>query len=84
MAHQSKKLKFQHLLGIRVKQIRLEKKLSLRGLAQKCDLDYSDIGKYEKGEVNLQLSTIYELAIGLEVHPKNLFDFDLSFEDELD
>lgn len=81
MAHQSKKLKFQYLLGMRIKQLRLEKKLSLRRLSQKCDLDYSDIGKYEKGEVNVQLSTIYELAKGLEVHPKKLFDFDMSFEE---
>lgn len=84
MAHQSKKLKFQNLLGTRIKQLRLERKLSLRQLSQKCDLDYSDIGKYEKGEVNIQLSTIYELAKGLEVHPKKLFDFNISFEENID
>jgi transcriptional regulator with XRE-family HTH domain len=84
MASQSKKSKIQYLLGKRVRQLRLEKKMSLRGLSQKCDLDYSDIGKYEKGEVNIQLSTIYELAKGLEVHPKSLFDFDISFEENID
>lgn len=84
MAHESKKLKFQYLLGLRIKQLRSENKLSLRQLSQKCDLDYSDIGKYEKGEVNIQLSTIYELAKGLEVHPKKLFDFDISFEENID
>lgn len=82
MAHNSNKLKFQYLLGKRLKQLRKEKKMSLRSLSQNCDLDFSDIGKYEKGEVNIQLTTIYELAKGLEVHPKTLFDFDISFEEK--
>ena len=55
----------------------MRKKLSLRVLAQRCNLDFSDIGKYERGEINLQLSTVHELAEGLEVHPKELFDFEL-------
>jgi len=29
----------------------------------------------------MRFSTIYELAKGLEVHPKKLFDFDISFEE---
>ncbi|WP_309947279.1 hypothetical protein [Chryseobacterium rhizosphaerae] len=29
----------------------------------------------EKGEVDLRMSTIQELAKGLEVHPQELFDF---------
>lgn len=45
------------------------------GLAQKCDVDHSNISKIEKGEVDLRISTIQELAKGLEVHPQELFDF---------
>ena len=71
------KLEFQILFGRRIKEIRMRKNLSLRQLSQRCDLDFSDIGKYEKGEINLQLSTIHELAEGLSVHPKELFDFDI-------
>ena len=82
MGHLTNKIKFQYLLGMRIKQLRTEKKMSLRNLSQKCDLDFSDISKYEKGEVNIQLSTVYELAKGLEVHPKTLFEFDISIEDE--
>ena len=82
MSSNSKKLEFQLLLGQRVKTIRLQKKLSLRKLAQRCDLDYSDIGKYEKGEINLQLSTIFQLAYGLQLHPKELFDFDFEWKHE--
>jgi HTH-type transcriptional repressor of puuD len=49
--------------------------LSYRKLAQKCDIDHSNISKIEKGEVDLRISTIQELAKGLKVHPQELFDF---------
>lgn len=65
----------QNSFGKQLKELRLSQGLSLRELAQRCNLDYSDISKYEKGEVNLQLSSIYELAKGLNVHPKELFNF---------
>ncbi|MCX2679850.1 helix-turn-helix transcriptional regulator [Galbibacter sp. EGI 63066] len=55
----------------------INKKLSYRKLAQLCDVDYSDISKIEKGQIRIQLPTIYELAKGLGVHPKELFDFEL-------
>ncbi len=46
-------------------------------LAQKCDVDHSNISKIEKGEVDLRISTIQELAKGLDVHPQELFNFKL-------
>ena len=75
MPHDSQKLEFQSLFGNQIKRIRLAQNLSLRKLSQRCNLDHSDIAKYERGEVNIQLSTVYELAVGLNVHPKELFDF---------
>ena len=69
------KIEFQLLFGNRIEKIRIEQKLSFRQLAQRCDLDYSDISKIEKGERNIQLSTVLQLAKGLGVHPKELFDF---------
>lgn len=82
MSKNSHKVALQISLGNKVKELRNEKKLSLRQLAQRCDLDYSDISKYEKGEVNIQLSTLYELARGLNVHPKELFNFDFKFSEQ--
>ena len=70
MPHDSQKLEFQSLFGNQIKRIRLAQNLSLRKLSQRCN-----IAKYERGEVNIQLSTVYELAVGLNVHPKELFDF---------
>lgn len=71
------KIKFLEHLGNRIKLLRKEKGLSLRQLAQLCDIDYSDISKIEKGQRNIQVSTILELAKGLDIHPKELFDFDI-------
>lgn len=65
------------LFGKQLKKLRTERKLSYRELAQRCNVDYSDISKIEKGQIRIQLPTIYELSLGLEVHPKKLFDFPL-------
>ncbi len=47
---------------------------SFRELAAQCNVDHSDIAKYENGEKNLTFHTMLELASGLGVHPKELFD----------
>ncbi|WKB81807.1 helix-turn-helix transcriptional regulator [Cellulophaga lytica] len=65
---------FLKLFGKQIKQLRVEKKLSLRELSIRCNIDYSDISKIEKGKRNIQLSTLLELAKGLEVHPKELLN----------
>lgn len=72
--------KFLRIFGKRLKFVRQQCKLSYRDLGKRCDLDYSYISKVEKGEKNIQLSTILELAKGLEVHPKELFEFDIPGE----
>ena len=65
--------------GKRLSQIRKAKKLSFRKLAALCDTDYSDIKKFEKGEVNITIFTLIDLSIGLNVHPKELLNFDAEF-----
>jgi len=62
--------------GKTLRQIRKSKKLTLSTLAVKCELDDSQISKIEKGVWDIQLSTIFILARGLEVEPKELLDFD--------
>ena len=71
------KLDFRMAFGKRVEMFRKRLNLSYRELAQKCDVDHSNISKIEKGEVDIRISTIQELAKGLDVHPQELFDFKL-------
>ncbi len=53
----------------------MKKGLSLRALAMNCDIDDSNISKIENGKFDVQLSTIIELAKGLDLPPKDLLDF---------
>ncbi|MBH1960689.1 MAG: helix-turn-helix transcriptional regulator [Flavobacteriia bacterium] len=71
------KWEFRVAFGKRVEMFRKMQDLSYRELAQKCDVDHSNISKIEKGEVDLRISTVQELAKGLNVHPQELFDFKL-------
>ena len=62
--------------GKNLKTIREAKGISQRGLASLCTIDHSDISKIEKGERNITLLTILELAEALEVKPRKLLDFE--------
>lgn len=62
--------------GEHLKSVRESKGLSLRRLADLCDLDNSNISKIEHGKYDIQLSTIVELAKGLAVHPSELLNYE--------
>jgi transcriptional regulator with XRE-family HTH domain len=59
-----------HLLALRKKQ-----NLSYRKFALLCDIDYADVKKYEKGELNMTFLTMVEFAKGLGIPLKDLLDF---------
>jgi len=61
--------------GDHLETLRKSKKLSFRKLALNCDIDYSDIKKIEKGEKNITLLTMVELAKGLGIPLKEILDF---------
>jgi transcriptional regulator with XRE-family HTH domain len=65
-------------LGANIKKLREAKDLSLRELSYECDIDNSKISKIEKGQVNITVTTILQLAKALAVHPTELLktDFD--------
>ncbi len=62
--------------GARLKKLREKKGLSIRELSARCDVDYGKISKLENSKANLTLTTLIELAEGLEVHPKKLLEID--------
>ena len=49
-------------------------------LAIKIDSDDSYISKIENGKKNIQISTIFQLAKGLDLHPKDLLNFEIGTE----
>lgn len=76
------KNEFLILFGKEIEKHRIEQNLSYRQLAQRCDLDHSNISKIEKGEINITLSSILELSKGLKVHPKEFFKFNIDLSKE--
>ncbi len=73
------KNEFLILFGKIIEKHRIEQSLSYRQLAQRCDIDHSNISKIEKGEINITLSTVLELSKGLKIQPKDLFNFIIDF-----
>jgi transcriptional regulator with XRE-family HTH domain len=57
-------------------KLRKKKGLSQRELSSRCDVDYGKISKLENCKANLTLTTLIELAEGLEIHPKELLNID--------
>ena len=58
--------------GLKVREQRKLKNLSQERLALLCNIDRSYMGRIERGEVNITLEKVYELAKALDVTPKNL------------
>lgn len=62
--------------GKNLQKIRKAQNMSLLKLSYNCSIDNSKISKIEHGRHNVTLSTIIDLAKGLEVPPAKLLDFD--------
>ena len=60
------------VIGRLVRDSRLERKISQEKLALICDIDRSYLGRIERGEVNITIEKLYELATALEMDAKDL------------
>ena len=58
--------------GLKVREKRKLKKLSQERLALLCNIDRSYMGRIERGEVNITLERLYEIANVLEVDTRDL------------
>ncbi|MGN7788039.1 helix-turn-helix domain-containing protein [Niabella sp. 22666] len=67
--------------GENLRKIRDSKKISLLQLSYNCSIDESKISKIEHGRFNIKLSTVFELAKGLDISPEKLLHF--PFEQEM-
>lgn len=62
--------------GEQLQKVRESKGLSQRELSLNCSIDHSNLSKIERGEKNITLLTIFELASALDVKPRRLLDFE--------
>lgn len=65
------------LFGQRLRHVRLQRNMTQQALADESELWLSQIGRIERGEVNVTLSMIAVLARTLKVDLKELVDFKL-------
>jgi transcriptional regulator with XRE-family HTH domain len=64
--------------GKHVRTIRKSKNLSMEKLALAAGIEYSQIFDIEHGKINPTISTIHLIAKALDVHEKELFDFNFA------
>lgn len=62
------------IFGKRVRELRLEMRLSQEKLAELADLHRNYVGGVERGERNVSLLNIVKLAHGLSVRPAKLVE----------
>lgn len=59
--------------GRKLASLRVERGLSQKELAEICELNRTYIGTIERGEKSATVNTIYRLAKGLSISPKDFF-----------
>jgi transcriptional regulator with XRE-family HTH domain len=67
------------LIGIRIRNIREDKNLSLRDLAFKIGMEPSNLSVIENGKSNPQLLTYARISSALQVDLKTLFTIEFDF-----
>jgi transcriptional regulator with XRE-family HTH domain len=72
-------LELRRKIGDKIKLVRGDE--SFGKIASRCNLDATKISKIEKGRIDFRITTIFEIAKGLRVHPKELLDIEFNFED---
>jgi putative transcriptional regulator len=66
---------FSKLVGQKISVYREKRGLSQAELARRCNKDRQAIERLEKGRVNPNSYTLYEISQALKINTKNLLDF---------
>tara|TARA_R110002020_G_scaffold391234_3_gene601666 strand:+ start:996 stop:1226 length:231 start_codon:yes stop_codon:yes gene_type:complete len=62
--------------GKNLRKIREDKGMSMRALADYSNVEYSQISRIEKGQINTTISTVKALSKALQTSCYKLFEFD--------
>ncbi len=60
-------------IGLRIRQLREEKKLTLQEFADKLEIEYNNVIRIEKGRTNFTIGTLVKIANALEIPISKLF-----------
>ena len=64
-------------VGGRIRTIRKGKKMSIQQLADTIHKSKACVSKYEKGEITVDIPTLFEIASALEVLPERLINYEV-------
>jgi transcriptional regulator with XRE-family HTH domain len=76
MGKQYRDQRFIEKICVRIIEIRKEKGIVQEDLVDRTGFNLKQIGNIERGISNTSISNIAAIARALEVHPKELLDFD--------
>ena len=62
-------------IGLRIKQLRLQKDVSQQDLAAQCNFEKSNMSRLEAGNVNPSAYTLLKIAKSLNIEIKEILDF---------
>lgn len=68
--------------GQHIRNLRKQRNLSMEKLAELSEIDYRLLSYIEKGEVNTTISTVFQLASGLDLPLEDLFKFSMKPDKE--
>ena len=63
-------------IGLKIKLIRIERKISQQDLAASCNFEKSNLARIEAGRTNPTVATLLKICQVLEVPISQLFDFE--------
>ncbi|AZC05356.1 helix-turn-helix domain-containing protein [Acinetobacter baumannii] len=61
-----------NVIGQLIRNRRIQRSITQEALALQCGIDRSYMGRIERGEVNLTVEKLYEIASALEINAKEL------------
>lgn len=70
----------QKLLGKRISELRSKNNQTQQDIEFLTGIDSAEVSKYESGKRNLTLKTLMKFANALQVHPKELFNFEFDIK----
>ena len=67
-------IEFSEKIGQKIRELRLQRRLSQFDLSIECGIPKNQIGRIERNTISPTLKTIIKICNGLNIHPKELFD----------
>ncbi|MHA8106306.1 helix-turn-helix transcriptional regulator [Aquirufa sp. 5-AUSEE-100C1] len=70
-----KKEEFVLKVGSKIRELRMEKGLSIEKLANNAEIERKQLSRIELGEINTSIYQVYNISHTLEVPINDVFDF---------